>query len=242
MRGLAAGGLLIAATFATAALLPPPAAAAACIPSALPATALQQLADGVPLGGKKVGAGWDVVVLGTVTEVLHKSPRYRYRITMRVDSALGADLPALYTFFGSSKATFPFEVGKAYAVPLAARGTGGPLLPTSELWASGCDPVVNVSDLAAAHEVIARTKPGYSSPPDLSPSDSGVGAPPSSEATTDVSKAAQVAPAQVARKTFPDPQSLRRGIRLGIYLVAAVGLVIALVAAAESWWSRRPLA
>lgn len=216
-------------------------AAPACVPSALPMTALQQMADGLPLGGKKVGAGWDMVVLGTVTEVRHKLPQYRYRITLHVDSALGGDLPALYTFFGSSTATFPFETGKVYAVPLARRGAPGPLLPTTELWANACDPVVSISDLAAAHEVIARTKPGYTPPPapeaSPSPTDTQDAAPHS--ATPEVSGPASTAAVKAPRLTFPDQHALGRGIRRGIYTIGGLALVIALIAAGESWWSRR---
>lgn len=242
-RALALLGLTLLATTAFLAATPAAEGAPACTTPTLPITALDEMAAARPVAGKTVGGGWDFVVLGTVTEVRHKSPKFRYRITMHVDSALGGDLPALYTFFGSSRGTFPFETGRSYAVPISRRGAPGPLLPTTELWVETCDPVVEVADLVAAHDVIARTKPGYLPSPSPSPSPSASSSPTESAAqagtsapSPEVAKAARVKPARVA---FPSSSQLNRGIRLGAYAVGGLGLAIALIALAESWWSRR---
>lgn len=219
-----------------------PAASAACDTSPSPISALDEMAAGTKIGGKSVDAGWAAVVLGTVTEVRHKSPKFRYRITMTVDSTLGAELPATYTFFGSSRGTFPFETGSVYAVPLTKRSRSAEILPTTELWAERCDPVVAVTDLAAAREVIARTKPGYTPSPTASPT-------PTSSPSTDPSAAiaptpepASAQPPRVPstpRAAFPDGRAVSVGLRVGLGGLAAVVLLIGVIAATESWWSRR---
>jgi hypothetical protein len=235
------GAVVVAALATPAAGAAAAQAAPACVPSSRPISALEQIASGVALDGKQVGAGWDAVVLGTITEVRHRSPAFRYRITMHVDSVLGPDLPALYTFFGSSKGTYPFEVGKVYAVPLARRSRGGVLLPSTELWLNACDPVVLVADLPAAHEIIARTKPGYTPSPSPSPTASAAAPDVVTPSPTAVpaTEAETVAVPAVHRAAFPDERELRRIATLGMYAVGALALVVALAAAAESWWSRR---
>lgn len=219
---------------------------AACVPAAAPITTLDRMAAGTPLAGKKVGAGWDAVILGTVTEVRHKSPKFRYRITMNVDSTLGADLPRLYTFFGSSRGTFEFETGKAYAVPVARRGGRGPVLPTTELWVDACDPVVPVADLPAAHEVIAKTKPGYTPSPTATPSPTPSPSPSeevlAAAVVTTPSAAPAVTVARGAHLDLPERDSLARTARALILIIGTLGLLVALIAAAESWWSRRHFA
>lgn len=215
-------------------------AAAACAPTALPDTALRQIADGVAVNGKKVGAGWEGVVLGTVTEVRHKTPKHRYRITMRIDSTLGAELPPLYTFFGSSRGTFPFEQGKVYAVALSKR-TRAPLTPASELWAEPCDAVVAVADLPAAHEVIASTKPGYQPPAPPKPAKAEVEVATVTEKPP-VALPPRITEVQAAPLRLPADRSMKDLVSLGAAAVAALGLLIAVVAAAESRWSRRHFA
>ncbi|MEO6715205.1 MAG: hypothetical protein ABIM89_17535 [Mycobacteriales bacterium] len=212
-------------------------ASAACAPAALPDTALRHIADGVAVNGKTVGAGWESVALGTVTEVRHKTVKHRYRITMRIDSTLGAELPPIYTFFGSSRGTFPFEVGKVYAVGLSQR-TRAPLTPATELWAEPCDVVIAVPDLSAAHEVIASTQPGYQPPAPPAP------AKPEVEVATVTEKPPVALPprqaaAQRSAVHLPEEGALKDLIKLGVLSVALLGVAIALVAAAESRWSRR---
>ncbi|MEP7053732.1 MAG: hypothetical protein ABI912_00605 [Actinomycetota bacterium] len=239
LAAVAAATLVATGQFAAAsAVAPPP-----CVPSGQPITVLQRIADGAPQAGKKLGAGWDAVILGTVTEIRHNSPAFRYRITMHIDSVLGPDLPALYTFFGSSKATYPFEVGKVYAVPVARHGTAGPLLPGTELWANACDPVVLVSDLSVAHEIIARTKPGYQPP--AAPTPAAPTEPESAAATPSPSETPSetaVAAVRASRVTFPDQRELGLAALRGVAVLGFLALLIAIVAALESWWSRRHFA
>lgn len=233
--------LLVAAVASGALLATGSPAAAACTPSTLPDTALRQLADGVPVAGKKVGTEWQYVVLGTVTEVRHRSPKYRYRITMHVDSVIGGDLPGLYTFFGSSRGTYPFEVGKVYAVPLTKR-TKAPIGPTTELWAESCDPVVLIPDLPAAHEIVASTKPGYVAPsptPAPTPTETeseAAGSSPAPSATVDAEPVAAVQDPQIS---VPSDLSVGLLVRRGIVALGVLALLIAIAAVAESRWSRR---
>ncbi|MDQ1709458.1 MAG: hypothetical protein QOG49_843 [Frankiaceae bacterium] len=243
MRRLAAAlaaGVLITGAALVAGAAP---ATAACIPTTLPATALRQLADGVPLAGKKVGAGWDLVVLGRVTEVRHKSASYRYRITMQVDSVIGGDLPALYTFFGTSHGSYAFGVGQVYAVPLARRTTA-PLTPATELWVDPCDPLVAVTDLAAAHEVVASTKPGYQPSPSPSPAPSSAD-PASALPLAGTSPAPSAAPVETVRASrLVVPKTIAVGllVRRGIVALVVVVLLVAIAAATEHWWSHRHFA
>lgn len=219
-----------------------PAAAAVCDMSPAPISTLDEMAAGTKVGGKSVGADWAAVVLGTVTEVRHKSPKFRYRITMSVDSTLGAELPATYTFFGSSRGTFPFETGSVYAVPLTKRSRSAEIMPPKELWAERCDPVVAVTDLAAAREVIARTKPGYSPAPTASPSTTALPTTDPSEtvvAPTPEPASAQPGVATQPRAAFPDGRAVSVGLRVGLVGLAAAALLIGVIAATESWWSRR---
>lgn len=219
-----------------------PAASAACDVSSAPVSALDEMAAGTKIGGKSVGAGWAAVALGTVTEVRHKSPKFRYRITMSVDSTLGAELPPTYTFFGSSRGTFPFETGSVYAVPLTKRSRSAEILATTELWAERCDPVVAVTDLAAAREVIARTKPGYTPLPTASPTATSSPSTDPSEAIAPTPEPASAQPPRVAtppRVAFPDNRAVSVGLRVGLGSLAAVALLIGVIAATESWWSRR---
>ena len=239
-----AAALLLAAAIAwpVAVAVGASAASTACeSPTAI--SALDELAAGKPLAGKSVGEEWVTVLLGTVTEVRHKSPKFRYRITMAVDASLGAEVAGVYTFFGSSRGTFPFEKGSVYVVPLTRRGGSGELAPTTELWAERCDPVIAVSDLAAAREVIAKSKPGYTPTPTPSATPTPSSTPTPSEAVVEPTPlpSATVAPrmSAVPRAAFPNDRTVQRGLLTGVVGLGGVALLIVLIAVVESWWSRR---
>ncbi len=220
-RGLA---LMLLASGAVA-LPASPAQAAACAP--VPPNALELFASKKPVAGKAVGAGYDVVAVGTITRVSHPRPNYRYRFTMAVDRVVGGELPGTYTFFASSKSAYPFMVGEAYAVPLARRKGSGPPA-TTELWSTACDPISDVDDLAAARAIIERTKPGALPAP--------------AAAAPAVVAAPQPSPSPVRpRVTFSSVETTYEWAKVFASLLLIIGLLVAIAAALESRWMHRQL-